>query len=348
MARRGSALWRRLLQSQAPWWGPLACVLAVVCGWGLGLWVRHLRAADLREQQAQLDQLEPEQAQALLRQMQRWERMSSQQRKRILQLHQQVEADPQREQLLEAMDQFHRWLIQVPLGIQYDVLNDDSSAQQRVEQFRQLYLQWLGSRRLTRAELEVLVAWWRKQLVAQRLIDPDKLPPRLPPLPPARGNAPASRRAGFPPGRRLWELMRRGLMERSRERFFHNLRNFLQKLDDEAYEDLIRSWPEETAQQWNFACSREEKRILVYRWTTGTFIRRFYARHSRSSDQQMDQLVRRFQQLPSWAKARLLELPPEQFFEELQAYSQEEGPRHPRPGAHPPVPRSPRDRPGRQ
>ena len=338
MPKRWLARCRRLLWPQSLWWGPLLCLLAVVCGLGLGFWLRHLRAADVREHRARLKQLQPEQAEALLRQMQRWERMSPEDRQRVQRLHQQVESHPQKEQLLEAMQRFHRWLIQVPLEIQFEMLNSDASTPERLEQFRKLYLQWLGSRWLSPSEQEGLIAWWRNQLLAKRLLDPEKFRQGFPRLRPP-GQQPL--RPGPPPAeRRLWELLRRGLISRNRERLFHRLRNFLKELDDEAYQELVRSWPQETAGQWHFVRSREEKQALVLRWTTGILMRRFFARYHRKSDQ-LHSLARRFQQLSFSAKARLLELSPERFFAELQALEEPQPPSIPRPRippvVHPPV-----------
>ena len=335
-----SLLWlRRLSRPRGPWWGPLLCAVAVLCGLGLGFWVRHLRASQYQAQRAQLEQLSPREAQTLLRQMQRWERMSPDQQQRLLRLHRQLEADPQRQELLQAMEQFHRWLTQVPLHVQYSMLKADSSPEKRLEQFRHLYLEWTASRRLSLQEREALVAWWRKQLLRHRRLDPKKLTSPRGTEAPAAGDRPSRRP---PPERRLLELLRIGVVNRSREAFFPRLRAFLESLPEEAFDELEQSWPKETAPLWQFARTVEEKQMLVRRWTVGVLYRlRLRVAHPRGSEQEIDRLARRFAELPPAVQARLLELPPEQFFSALRRATQEDGPpRRPGPGRFFPRPRA--------
>ncbi len=330
MFSRWLARVRRLARPQGPWWGPLLCLAAVLCGWGLGLWVRQLRSADLQQQRARLERLSPDQLQALLRQMRRWERMAPQQRQRILRLHQQVEADPRRQQLLDAMQRFHRWLMQVPLDIQFDMLNSDAPAEDRVEQFRKLYLQWLGSRRLDAEELDALVLWWRKQLIARGRLDPDK-PLRIVPRPFRLGQGQRPRLTGRPMAERiLLELLHVGL-GRGREAPVRRIRRFLESLDDDAYEELVRSWPRATAGQWSFVRTPDEKRRLVLRWTVSALLNRNFPTRPQGKDWQLDHWVRQFQQLPSSAQAWLLDFPPDRFFQNLRAYSREHPRRFPSP-----------------
>ncbi len=327
-----SLLWlRRLSRPRGPWWGPLLCAVAILCGLGLGFWVRHLRASQYQAQRAQLEQLSPREAQTLLRQMQRWERMSPDQQQRLLRLHQQLEADPQRQELLQAMEQFHRWLAQVPLHVQYSMLKADSSPEKRLEQFRHLYLEWTASRRLSLQEREALAAWWRKQLLLHRRLDAEKLKGPRGREAPAAGDRPSRRP---PPERRLLELLRIGVANRSREAFFPRLRAFLESLPEAAFDELEQSWPKETAPLWQFARTVEEKQMLVRRWTVGVLYRlRYRVAHPRASEQEIDRLARRFAELPPAVQARLLELPPEQFFSALRRATQEDvPPRRPGPG----------------
>ena len=74
--------------------------------------------------------------------------------------------------------------------------------------------------------------------------------------------------------------------------------------------------------------------MLVRRWTVGVLYRlRIRTAHPHGSEQEIDRLARRFAELPPAVQARLLELPPEQFFSALRRATQEDSPpRRPGPG----------------
>ncbi len=306
-----------LLFKQHGWTTVVLCGVGIAVGSLAGVWVRQVRTAAWQPQLERWSQLSPQQRSTLLRRWRRWEKMSPDEQRHWLQFHTQLQQHPQSHQLQQALEQFHTWLAQVPLSVQWELTQADLPVEKRLELLQQRYQDWLSYKRLSPAEQEALKRWWWEQLDQHGL------------LPPAAG---LRTRGGEPSlGRLLAVLRRRGPA-------MGELRRFLDQLPPEAFQQLVRRLPVEYQQQWTLVPQVDQRRKIVFHWTLRTLSQmRFHrSRPWRHRDMQ-DRLVRFFEQLPAATKQQLLELPPSVFWQQLARRYEEahpprsSGPSRPRP-----------------
>jgi hypothetical protein len=129
-----------------------------------------------------LSRMSPVEREQLLRNRDRFERLSPQEQQKLRDLHATISADPASDRLKQVMLQYHEWLMSLPSGQRIEIL--ESPPEERIKQIRSIRrregrqrFSELGARELQASDRDAIASWFyellrdREQVLA--LLSPD-------------------------------------------------------------------------------------------------------------------------------------------------------------------------------
>ena len=279
-------------------------------------------AEEMTARRARIEEMSAEEKDRLLRQHDRFASLSHQEQARLRTLHQQVERDPQRDELRRVMHEYYEWLKALSPSQRAEITSMSPAERlARIEQIQQRR-QRRNERRLSPEDLQAIADWVQGQLLSRppdqrRELLARRLEGRKGPGQWMMVSSWYSRNRGPRPNPKSIEQLATALSPAAKERLLRTEGRTRQRL----------LW------SWNSQLSQEASRQL----------------HERLRQVDEEELSKVFERLPDWERERLLDLPPDQIQRELRLiYFQSRagglrGRRGERAGEHP-SPRHPRRR----
>ncbi len=92
---------------------PAGLAGAVLCLIGVGV-TRAVAEETLAERRVRVEQMDPQEREQLAQNYERFQRLDRAEQQRLRVLQEEIDADPQRDELLKTMQAYHEWLAELP------------------------------------------------------------------------------------------------------------------------------------------------------------------------------------------------------------------------------------------
>ena len=245
------------------------------------------------DQRVRLKQMPAAERAELLRNKERFDRLSEREQRRLRQLHVSIQADPRSARLRQVMVRYHEWLKTLPSGQRTELLGLPANA--RLEEIKRVVKQQerqqfndLTSKRLLPSDREAILVWLH-DLVARR---EEELLRAFPPDLQSRLRAMNKRD-------RMRSLIQQARRRRGPERFVMDI----VRLTDEDVNRLARQLSDEVRQTLQEVQDDQDRQDLLRRWVAAAIFSRSMPRATE------DELKALYNHLPPAQKERLENLP---------------------------------------